>query len=556
MLIRPRVLARLKEIVAVFIEYGFEDIVDRSGVHRYIARVSIRGSEMVRRRALETTGARLRAALERLGPTFIKLGQVLSTQAGLLPVEYLTEIELLQDSVSTRLEVEQVRSIIEQELGAKVEELFSRFDWEPIAAGSIAQVHRAYLKDGRAVVVKVLRPEVIPIVEIDLEILSDVAEFLTAHSHLAAKYDFRAIVEQLEHAIFDELNFRLEARHAMMLKQNIADFKLIYIPEIFQQYTTRQVLVAEYVEGVKALHLSEEIKSKIDGERLSREVLEAYLKQVFVDGLFHCDPHPGNVLIMPDGRVALIDFGQMARLSMHMQDGLMQLLLNITANRGDRVADICISIGAPRDGLREDKLRRDVSAIVARYHNLPLEELEVGRSVFQIIQACADNGLQIPGEIALLGKAMVNLDAVGRAVNPDFNPFDTIRGYAEKIVLQQIKSGINKESLVSSTLDLKRLIADLPYQLRQIFGRLSADRLRLEMHLEGHERMIDAFRKIANRIALSVIAAALIIGSSNLFAVDAGPKIWGYPLFALLGFLAAAGLGVHLVIGILFRDSD
>ncbi|MEW6730420.1 MAG: AarF/UbiB family protein [Acidobacteriota bacterium] len=549
MLIRPKVLSRLKEIATIFVDYGLEDLVERSGVYRHVARISQRAANVLVP-ATAPTPARLRAALERLGPTFIKLGQTLSTHPGLLPLHYVEEMQKLQDQVQP-FEFERVREIVRLELGMELSEIFYDFNVEPLAAGSIAQVHQAKLKDGSEVAVKVQRPEIERTIEIDLEILHDIARFLDTHSGLGAKFDFPTLAAELEQTISRELNFRQEARHANMIRNTIAEFTLLKIPTIYDELVTKRVLVSEFLVGRQLNRLRDESKPE-NHHALAIEMLRGYLKQVCMEGFFHCDPHPGNVLLLADGRLGLLDFGQMATLDSRLKDNLLLFLLYIAQNRGDRVADICLEIGLKQEHMQEARLRREVSALVARYHNVPLDELQPGRTIFQLVETCTTYGLKVPGEVALLGKTLVNLDGVGRILDPEFNPFEVIQDYAEKIMRNQLRSDLNVATIYSSTLDVKRLLSDLPHQIRQILDRLSTDRVRIDVHMESAEQMITAIRTIANRIALSLIVAALIIGSSNLVSIDAGPQIGGYPLFALLGFLAAAGLGIFLIFSILF----
>ncbi|MBI1747017.1 MAG: hypothetical protein HYR55_10570 [Acidobacteria bacterium] len=554
MLVKFRTMSRFKDIVAVLAEYGLDEILERLGLVPYIGRLARNFRRRARAPRAESTAARLRMALERLGPTFIKLGQMLSTQVGFLPPEYIHEIERLQDKVAP-IDYQLIAAVLEAEFGKPPTEIFRDIDEQAMASASMAQVHRATLKDGTAVVVKVQRPNVEKLINEDLEILSDIALFVGEHSKLGTKYDFLAMVDQLKRAISDEVDFRLEARNSALVAASIAEYDRLCVPPVHKELTTKRVLVADYVEGPTLTHAGA-TGELTDEERknLARQLLEAYIKQVMIDGFFHCDPHPGNVILMPDHRLALIDFGQIARLDGWMQDQFLQFLLNLASNRGDRVADICMEIGMPKPGLREARLHHEVAALVARYHNVPLGDLHIGRSVMQLIQTCANEGLQIPGEVALLGKTMINLDAVGRTLDPEFNPFDVIRNYAQHVVLAQIGQRFSKGSIYSTSIDFRRLLADLPYQARLFFSRLSTHRMRLDIHVQGQEQMTGALRKIANRIALSLIVAALIIGSSNLFTVNVGPKLWGFPIFALVGFLAAVSLGIHLILGMLFGD--
>src|SRR5215469_9690254 len=372
----------------------------------------------------------LASALEELGPCFIKLGQLLSTRPDVLPANYIDALFRLQNTV-TPVPSDKIAAIIESELGAPLAELFASFDCEPLAASSMAQVHRAVLHDGTEVAVKVQRPGVRQRIEIDIEILHEIANFASKYTPYGKRYGFLQIVRELERSLNQELDFRLEADNTRLIGKQIAEFQLLTTPTVFTEYTTRRVLTLSFVHGRHLAHVSREEFDTLDSRSIARELLSAYLKQIVIDGVFHCDPHPGNILLTDDGRLALMDFGMVGRFDADQKDRIL-LLLAFSERMGTRVADTYLEmIEIPRDVDRRS-FTQDVSALVSRYHDMSGGRMAIGTALLDLTKLAQSHSTPVPTSMTLLGKAMLNLDGTIRVLSPELDPVQLIRDYMLK----------------------------------------------------------------------------------------------------------------------------
>ncbi|MBI4639056.1 MAG: AarF/ABC1/UbiB kinase family protein [Candidatus Tectomicrobia bacterium] len=548
MLIRPRYIARLRRILNVLLKYGFIDVVQHLGLDEFLpvdafpARTSGDKGEMRARN--------LRLVLQELGPTYVKLGQVLSTRPDLLPHEYIVELEKLQDEVDP-FDAKEAEAIIEEELGVKVSEVFDDFDPHPLASASLGQVHSARLKEGAEVVVKVQRPHIRQNIETDLEVLSEIADFLDKRLPGSSRYDLPGVVAQLEKTLLDELNYRFEARNSEIMRQNLRQFQHIVIPQVFHKYSSKRILTSEMMRGIRVAHLS---GANGNYSQLAAELLQAYMKQICIDGFFHCDPHPGNTLIDAENRLVLLDFGMVARLGGRIQTSLTQLLLHLVEGDGENVAEALLDIGERSQEFDEGKFRAAIVDLVGKYHDFPLRDMEFGRVIFSLVKSSFASGLSIPSEVFMLGKALLSLDRICLELDPAFNPVETIDRYVSSVVIDKVRQGLTLPKLYSTVLEMRQLLTELPSRLKSIIRLIGNNEFRLGLHLDRLEELQTALEKIANRITLGVITAALIIGSSNIMSIETSYKLWGYPIFALIGFLGAAGLGFYLIFKIIFTD--
>ncbi len=491
--------------------------------------------------------------LERLGPTFVKLGQLLSSRADLLPPEFLKPLARLQDKVKP-FPYEDVQFIIENELGAKISKLFSQFDPVPIAAASLGQVHRAALHDGRSVVVKIQRPNVHEQIREDFAALEEIAKVLHRHTEFGQRHELVKVLEEFESSIAHELDYRREAANMVTLANNLREFKRVRIPLPVDKYTTHKVLTMEYIEGTKITELSPLTPLDLDGRALAEELFQAYLKQVLLDGTFHADPHPGNVFLTTDRRIALIDLGMVGYTTPAMQDSLLKLLLAVSEGDSDQATDVAIRISETATDFDEPQFRHKIAQLVAQQHSSTLGQMDLGKMLLEVSRSAADTGLYVPIELTLLGKTLLQLDEVGRTLSPDFDPNESVRRNASKILNRRVKSTLTEGKLFSSLLETKQFVGALPSRLNKILDAVGNAELNVNVKPSETNFLMESFQKVANRITTGLILAALIIGAALLMRVDTTFHIFGYPGLAILCFIAAATGGVWLLMSILWQD--
>jgi predicted unusual protein kinase regulating ubiquinone biosynthesis (AarF/ABC1/UbiB family) len=394
------------------------------------------------------------------------------------------------------------------------------------------------------VAVKVVRPGVPELVELDLEILKEAAERLS-RTALGRTYDFRGIAAQLETTLRAELDLKQEALNIRRIGESIEEFERLRVPRVVEPLTRRFVLVLEYVQGRK---LSETDAST---SGLADELWRAYLKQILVDGAFHCDPHLGNFLLESNGKLVVLDHGMLAFLSRENQLRLMALLLAIVERDGDRAARVAIEMGSPGPHFRDARFRSAVGLHVARYAGVPMKDLPFGLIVRDLLVVCLRCDLRVPSELVLLGKTLLNLEPLCRRLDPELDPVRTMKEMSVRLVQEQFRRDISAEQLLTLLLDLRAFVSEVPLATRRFANHLANNEVKLSLEIEKADEMQLAIRDVANRISLGVITAALILGSAFLLRVDVGLKVFGYPLFALVGFLMAAGLGIYVVAQIL-----
>ncbi|HEY2082852.1 MAG TPA: AarF/UbiB family protein [Verrucomicrobiae bacterium] len=492
--------------------------------------------------------------LERLGPTFVKLGQLLSSRADLLPEQFLKPLSRLQDRVKP-FPYQDVEFIIENELGAKISKLFSHFEPTPMAAASLGQVHRAALHDGRSVAVKVQRPNIHEQIREDFAALEEIAKLLHRHTEFGQRHELVKVLEEFEVTIAHELDYRREAANMVTLSTNLREFKRIRIPLPVDKYTTHKVLTMDYIEGTKITELSPLTSLDLDGRALAEELFQAYLKQVLLDGTFHADPHPGNVFLTSDRKIALIDLGMVGYTTPAMQESLLKLLLAVSEGDSDEAADIAIRISSTTTDFDEAQFRHKIGQLVAeQLSGSTLGQMDLGRTLLEVSRSAADTGLFVPIELTLLGKTLLQLDEVGRALSPDFDPNESVRRNAANILNRRVKSTLTEGKLFSSLLETKQFIGALPSRLNKILDAVGNAELNVNVKPSETNFLIESFQKVANRITTGLILAALIIGAALLMRVETNFRIFGYPGLAILCFILAAAGGVWLLLNILWQD--
>ena len=544
-LLKPERLKRYAEIVALLVKYGRSDLVDQSAL-------TLAGSQP-KGAGKAPHAEELADDLENLGPTFIKLGQLLSTRGDLLPEPYLEALSRLQDQIEP-FPYEDVDRIVSSEIGGRISKLFLEFDTEPLAAASLAQVHRATMRDGRAVVVKVQRPGVRKIIVEDLEALEQVADFIDAHTEVGKRYEFANMLGDLRRSLLRELDFQREATNLQRLRKNLIEYEKIIIPEAIDDYTTSRVLTMEYIEGKKITDVSPLRLMELDTTELADEVFRAYLKQILVDGFFHADPHPGNVFITKDDRIALLDLGMVAHIGTRFREKLLRLLLANSEGRGDEAADAAMRMGEPKANFDKNDYKQRVANLVTQNADRTLGRLDAGKMVLKIAQISADCWIRMPAEFTMISKTMMNLDRVVYVLDPTFEPNAVIRDEASNIMTRHMMHSFEPGAVLTRAIEVKEFVERLPTRVNKILDAVGNNDLKISVDAIDEKVVLDGLQKIANRITLGLILAALIVGAALMMRVETSFRIFGYPGLPAIFFTLAALAGVILAASILFTD--
>ena len=590
MLLSTKNLPRLAAIVGLFTRYGLRDLASQQGLLAVLAQSDQDvPPEEIAEQHEHAVGFRKR--LVELGPAYVKLGQVLSTRPDLLPAPFIEELERLQDDVG-QIPLAEVEQIIETELGGRLSKLFDEFDPEPVGTASLGQVHSARLRGGREVVVKVQRPHIRKSLAEDIEFFRELASFMAAHTSVGTRIDVLGVIQQLERALTEELDYRTEARSAATFRRSLAEYPRIMIPKVIEGYSTERVLVTERIHGLKVDAVSPLTRLEHDFIPVAEELTRAYLKGITIDGFFHADPHPGNVFVVLPGmknprtpsevvadnrrtetrpgatplaqleveaqakaapvpedidvRLALIDFGMTARLSATMREGATRLLMALGDNRGDEVAATLIEMGEPTDAFDRAGYTREIGALIARNVELTAAEVQAGRVLFEVIDLSFQHGLRLPAELTLLAKALFNLDGVTRSLAPSYTPLETIRSFANEIAVQRAQRDMSPRRMYQIAMESGDLLAALPRRLDQITTRLANNDLSTKLDVPQLPGLIVALQKVANRVFTGLVLAGLLVASAQLM------PFWR--TLGLIGFIVAGALGLYMVLTIMVSD--
>jgi predicted unusual protein kinase regulating ubiquinone biosynthesis (AarF/ABC1/UbiB family) len=543
-------LTRYRDLARLLVRYGRSDLVKSSGLEDLSDE-----RDLTKETPATELSERFVRDLEALGPTYIKIGQLLSTRSDLLPASFLVALTRLQDDVAP-FPYEQVEEIVTAELGVRISKAFATFDREPLAAASLGQVHRATMRDGREVVVKVQRPLIRERIATDLEAMANIAAFADKHTEAGRKYGYSEIVEEFKKALLKELDYRLEARNQATLRENLARLQHIVVPSVIEDYSTSLVLTSEFIKGRKITDISPMAQMDIDGALLADELFRAYLQQILVDGFVHADPHPGNVILTDEGRIALLDVGMVTRLSAPVQEKLLQLVMAISEGNGNEAATIALKLADERDGADEPQFRRRVGEMVAENRDSKLGQIQVGRVVLAITQVSGDCGFRVPSEMTMLGKALLNLDEVGRSLDADFDPNATIRRQSAALTQRRMRQSFSAGNLFGTLIETKDFVERLPGRVNKILDHIANNQIAVKVDAIDEELLLQGFQKVANRITMGLVLAAMIVGAAMLMRIETSWKVLGYPGLAMLFFLAAAGGGLWLVFQILVTDSQ
>jgi len=545
--LRPQHLKRYRDLAWLVAKYGRPDLVKEIGLEDAI------GDKGPATHQVTPEGEALAADLERLGPTYIKLGQLLSTRSDLLPDRYLEALTRLQDNVEP-IPFADVERIVTEELGVRMSKAFAEFESTPIAAASLGQVHRAKLRDGREVAVKVQRPGVRERIAEDLDALGEIADFADAHTGAGRRYHFRELLDEFRKSLTRELDYRQEAQNLVTVGRNLEEFDHIVVPSPVDDYTTSRILTMDFVRGVKITRLSNVARLELDGKELASQLFRAYLQQILIDGIFHADPHPGNVFVTDIGDIALVDLGMVAHISPRLQESLIHLLLAISEGRSDDAITYSLRIAEKDPDFDQIAYGRKVADLVSQHQDVTLRQVEVGRVMLELFNFSGSVGVRFPPELSMLGKALLNLDQVGYLLDPEFNPNAAIRESAADIMQRRMMKSLSPGNVFQNLLELKDLTERLPARLNRILDTVADNGVEVKVNAFDENKLLSGFQKIANRITLGLLMAALIIGAAMLMQVPTSFRILGYPGLAIIFFSIAALGGVALMIQILRDD--
>jgi len=547
-----RTIRRYRTILGVLIKYGFGHFVEQLNIDYYLEL----GKRIVTRdrmhKELERLSQprRLRMAMEELGPTFIKLGQLLSTRPDVLDQEFIQEFSKLQDEVPA-VTLEQIKTQIQRELGYPVDELFAEFSEQPIAAASIAQVHLGKLRSGEEVVFKVRRPGISRVVETDIDVLMGLAYLIEQHVPGIALYDPVGLVKEFRRSILREMDFTREGHTVERFAANFTDSETVYIPKIFWDYSGETVLTMEYVPGIKISHLEELRAQGYDLKEIARRGADAFLKQVLDHGLFHADPHPGNIFVLPDQIICMIDFGMVGRLGQDLKEQLLDLLQALLERDVDRIISQLLYSGELTDTADLKNLKRDLHDFIEDYYDLVLQDIKIGRLFSEFIEILTHHRIHFPPDYMMLAKALVVMEGVGRQLDPDFNMISNMRPFVNRLLIERFSPKNITAQAGRIAMAYTSLAKNLPHDIKEFINRLNRNQFKIDLEHRGLEKLVTDLDRSSNRVSFSLVIGSLIVGSSLVMQIDKGPMVFGFPLLGLLGYLIAGLLGLWLAVGIL-----
>jgi len=542
---------RYQRIIRILFKYGFNDLIEGLRIDQYLES----GLKMINRKPREeiekhSRAERFRMALEDLGPTFIKLGQVLSTRPDLIAPEYLDELAKLQDNVPP-FPFNEVEEIFLAETGKKPNELFREFNEEPIAAASIGQVHKGLLQDGQEVVIKVQRPDLEKIIAVDLEILAYLASLMEQYLEELQGHQPSAIVDEFARSLSLEIDYTVELANIQRFTRQCKTDKTIYVPLVYSELSTERILTMEYIDGIKASKIEVLQSQEYDLHLIAVRGANLVMEQIFVHGFFHGDPHPGNIFILPDNIICFLDFGMMGHLSRKDREDFTDLMFSIVTKNDRKITDGVLSITIQFGEIDHDALSRDLSDLLDRYLYLPLKDLQAGKILQELLNLVQRHKLSIKPNLYLMIKALATIEGIGLVLDPDLELIKLAEPYIKKVKTARLRPGRVVEEISETGSEYLKLFQDVPEEVRSILRQLRAGRMKLEFKHRGLEKLALALDKISNRIAFAIVLAAQIIGSSLIILSDIPPKWHDIPIIGLAGFLVAGIMGFWLLLSII-----
>ncbi|WP_312320468.1 AarF/UbiB family protein [Stenotrophomonas sp.] len=489
--------------------------------------------------------------LESLGPTFVKLGQMLSTRPDMVPVEFATALERMQEKVAP-IPVERIHAIIEQELGAPVSKLFARFDAAPLGCASIAQVHRAQLHDGREVAVKVQKPEVAAQLRSDLDVLRSFALAADHLTQVGRRVRLRDWLNEFAKTLMQELDYQAEAENLQRFGQHLRPFKPLWVPQPIWDYCSHRVLTMELAQGVRVDMIPDVRRTEEPMAPLAAALIRGYLDQIFVHGEIHADPHPGNLRVTPQGRLAIFDLGMVAHMPPRLRERLLKVLFAAVDGRGEEVADEIIGMSTRLEAFDEERYLRETGQVIARYAaNSSFSE---GRVVLDLVRIATASGLRTPPELSLLGKALLNLETVCRLLAPDLDTRRIVEKQLQHVMRARLRKSLSAANLASEAMEVQQLLREGPRKMSDILALLAENRLQMKVTGLEESRLMENLQKIANRVSAGIVTAALILAAALMMKVNTGWHLFGYPAIAMMLMMIGVVLGLGIILSALIFD--
>jgi ubiquinone biosynthesis protein len=544
-------MQRYRQIITVLFKYGFGDMIDALKIEHYLE-IELQVISRKRREKIETLSRAVRArmVLEELGPTFLKMGQILSTRPDLLPVEVMRELSKLQDDVPSFL-FSEVEATIKKELQKPLEQIYSSFDEQPLAAASIGQVHQARMLDGTNVVVKVQRPGIQRTIEVDLEIMMHLAKLMERHLEGWDIQRPTKIVEEFARTLEKELDYTLEASHTERFARQFEDEPEVYVPRVYREATTARVLTMEYIRGIKASAIDRLEEEGLDRKKIARQGLLLIMKQIFIHGFFHADPHPGNVFVLPDNVLCYIDFGMMGRLDLEMRRGCADLIMSIVHRNEREAVDALLKLTLTEEEPDYPTLERDVAEFMDQHCYRPLKDVDLGALLHKLLDVATRHRLGIPPDLFLMIKALSTVEGLGRMLDPDLDVIEQASPFMKRMQLNRVNPQRIATDIANSGNEFLRLLKDIPREVRIILKMARQGKVKMEFEHRGLEPMLAGHDRISNRLSFAIVLASLIIGSGLIVLSGVPPKWHEIPIIGLAGFLFAGLMGFWLLISII-----
>ncbi|MCD6408672.1 2-polyprenylphenol 6-hydroxylase [bacterium] len=537
-------LTRYRQIGNVIVKYGFGIILEKTHLIK-ILKIPFRK----KKKEDFSPPVRVRKMLEELGPTFIKLGQILSTRPDLIPIPYLKELEKLQDMTNPS-PFEEIKKVVEGKTGKKIEELFDEFEEVPFASASISQVHRAKI-EGKTVAVKIQKPGVEKEIFLDLQILYDIAELIERFIKEAEIYQPVRIVEEFEKSIKKELNFLIEARNIERFRNNFRDEKDVFIPHIYHEFTNEKMLTLEFVDGIKISRIEEVEKAGFDRKEIAEKISNIVLKQVFIDGFFHADPHPGNIFVLKDGRICLLDFGIIGRLNEERKLQLIYLFNGLIKGDSERIIRTLKEMNAiEEDEVNIEDLEREIDDMLDRYRDLPLKEINLNEILGESFEIMRKFKIKIPADLSLLSKVLLTLEGVMLNLNPEFKIITSLKPYVIEFIEKRARF-FSFNELIKNFQEFYYMAKQIPSSVESFLKLIKKGYVNVAFEHKGLQNLTSTMDKSSNRISFSLIISAILISSSLIMVSGKGPHLMGLPAFGIIGFLVSGILGIWLIVGII-----
>jgi len=552
-----RHINRYREIIAILVKYGFGDVLAKLELQKHLdfGKGFILGKTAAEIAAL-SRWERVRMALEELGPTSVKFGQIMSTRPDMIPQELIIELEKLQEDVPP-FSTEDAKRIIEEELGSPVDRIFRDLTDSPIASASIAQVYEAVLPDGEEVAIKVRRPDIDRIIEVDLEIMLHIATLIERHFKELDIVDPVGIVEEFARVIKKEQDFRIEAAHIERFASNFQSDTTIHVPHVYRDFSSSKVLTMEFIGGIKVSDITKEgvqvQNSGIDPKVVAARGADLILKQIFEHGFFHADPHPGNIRVLKDNVICFLDYGMMGSLSARHREDLADVLIGIINKDESKITKTILKLSASGYGqiVDSEKLESDIAELIEVYAYCTLEELEIGSLLHRIMDVVAGHRLKVPRDFYLLAKALMTIESVGRELEPEFNAVKHAKPFVEKLIMERMSPLRLIEDFHLSAIEASLLMRDLPAEARNIITQIKQGEATIKFEHIGLDPMLKTFDQTNNRLVFAIILASLVIGSALIVLSGVPPKWQEIPVIGIIGFLGAGIMGFWLLFSIL-----